>query len=438
MAFESNAYAHSNVGFNADASPLSGDILSGLAVSAGGNVAGALANGGLNYLLQENQFEHQKQLQDRAARRNAQAVAEQAQLQKLGMENAGLSPAPVQGTGAPSLQAGAAAGASSQMANIFSGLAELVQAIKAPTEIEKSVAESRLAGAEATKIGTDIEQYRDYNDFMQKHGPSMFEEKKAALEQAIVREWTDDDGVKHTESLWDFLDDKTRSTWQKIIDGEIPFTVGRFKAMMDDVEAQVKFAEADDRQVTSMAHLGILLEKLQDPKALQALLDKEKNEVRQLEQGIKESKSRAYANWQQGKLAGAEATRTERETPDKDQSEELLKARVELMQTQVAEKIQQMDQKALSDWKYLYDQGRYADCARAIFGNASQEAVEVVKAVGPWAVAGRAAQLLKMGSKPQTPVAPHSTKEGGNAMSIQEFMRQSGPINDPSKLKDFW
>ena len=436
MAFESNAYAHSNAGFNADGTPVSGDILTGLAISAGGNVAGALANGGLNYLLQENQFEHQKQLQDRAARRNAQAVAEQAQLQKLGMENAGLSPAPVQGTGAPSLQAGAAAGAASQMANIFSGLAELVQAIKAPTEIEKSVAETGLAGAQATKLGTEIEQYRDYNDFMQKQGPSLFEEKKAALEQAIVREWTDDDGVKHTESLWDFLDDKTKSTWQKIIDGEIPFTVGRFKSMMDDVEAQAKLAEADDRMVTTTTHLGILLEKLQDPKALRALLDQEKNEVRQLEQGIKESKSRSYANYKQGELAGAEAKKVKQETPTEAQSKELNAARVKLLQTEVAEKIQSMDQKAFDDWKYLVHQGRWSDAALAVLGNATQESIEIVKSVAPWIIGTKGLRL--MNTKPQTPVAPYKTKEGGNAMSIQEFMRQSGPIDDPSKLKGFW
>lgn len=411
-------YAHTDAALSAGAP--GGDALGSLAGELGagfaaplGNLAGNAANAYYNSALQNQQFENQMKLQDRAYYYNQNAVQDQARLQALGMQQAGLSPSGVAGTGAPSLQAGAAAGATSTMSNIFSGLSELVMALKAPTEIEKMVSETGLNEAQRAKTQTDVDQYNDYNDFISKQGPEIFSKQKEALEQAVVREYTDDNGVKHTESLWDFLPEKTRSTYQKLIDGDIPFTVGRFKALMDDVEAQAKLAEADDRQVTAATHIGLIVEKLQDPKALDALLSEEKNQVKKLEQDIKESKSRSYANYQQGKKAGAEATKISQETPTPQQSKELIAAQVKLMQTEVASKIQAMDQAALKDFAYLVEHGKWNQAILRLGMNATEEAIDVVKSIAPWALAARG---IKTGvdavNKGKTP-SPGKDSEGG-------------------------
>lgn len=411
-------YAHTDAALSAGAP--GGDALGSLAGELGagfaaplGNLAGNAANAYYNSALQNQQFENQMKLQDRAYYYNQNAVQDQARLQALGMQQAGLSPSGVAGTGAPSLQAGAAAGATSTMSNIFAGLSELVMALKAPTEIEKMVSETGLNEVQRSKTQQDVDQVRDYNDFIAKQGPSIFEKQKQALEQAVVREYTDDDGVTHTESLWDFLSDETRSTYQKLIDGEIPFTVGRFKALMDDVEAQAKLAEANDRQVAAATHIGLLVEKLQDPKALDALLSEEKNQVRKLEQDIKESKSRSYANYKQGDKAGAEAKKISQETPTKEQSKELIAAEVRLKQTEVAQKIQEMDQAALKDFAYLVEHGKWNQALLRLGMNATEEAIDVVKSVAPWALAARGvragAQMLDKGKTPP----PGKESEGG-------------------------
>lgn len=411
-------YAHTDAALTAGAP--GGDALGGLAKELGsgfaaplGNLAGNAANAYYNSALQNQQFENQMRLQDRAYYYNQNAVQDQARLQALGMQQAGLSPSGVAGTGAPSLQAGAAAGATSTMSNIFAGLSELVMALKAPTEIEKMVSETGLNEVQRARTQTEVDQYNDYNDFISKQGPEIFSKQKEALEQAVVREYTDDNGVKHTESLWDFLPEKTRSTYQKLIDGDIPFTVGRFKALMDDVEAQAKLAEADDRQVTAATHIGLIVEKLQDPEALDALLSEEKNQVKKLEQDIKESRSRSYLNYRQGKKAGAEATKISQETPTPQQSKELIAAQVKLMQTEVASKIQDMDQAALQDFAYLVEHGKWNEAALRLGMNATKELIDVVKAIFPWTVAPR---LVRAGAdaldKGKTPSPGQTTDDG--------------------------
>ena len=117
-------YAHTDAALSAGAP--GGDALGSLAGELGagfaaplGNLAGNAANAYYNSALQNQQFENQMRLQDRAYYYNQNAVQQQARLQALGMQQAGLSPSGVAGTGAPSLQAGAAAGATSTMSNIF-------------------------------------------------------------------------------------------------------------------------------------------------------------------------------------------------------------------------------------------------------------------------------------------------------------------------------
>lgn len=413
--FDSNItnYAHTGAALQVNAP--GGDALSSLAQELGagfGNIAGNGVNYLFNSALQNQQFKNQQALQKSAFRMNQKAVQQQARLQAIGMQQAGMSPAGVNGAGAPSLQSGAAAGATSGMSNIFSGLAEIIAAAKLPSDLSKIDSEVLLNRANAGKAGEEAEQlqhanadWTSYNDFMKKHGPQVFAKQKEAMENAVVRQWTDDDGNKHTESLWDFLPDETRSTYQKIIDGEVSITSGNFKAFSDDVEMQAKLTEAQARMVAAATHAGILVEKLQDPKALRAMLDEEKNKVRKLEQELKESKSRATSNYASARLSNVEAERKERTMPDKEQGKKLAAAEVELLQTQVAEKIQKMDQEALKDFLYLWDQGRYGDAMMRLGMNATQEVIDVVKAILPWSLAARGiksgAEMLEKSKVPR-------------------------------------
>lgn len=439
MAFE-NIYTGFQPGGVVDTHASSGDILGNLAAGlsagfgAGGNLLGNYINYRFNRKLQENQMENQIELQNRAFQHNQIAVQQQARLQALGKQQAGLSAADVSGQGAPSLQAGAAAGASSSMSNVFSGIADLIAAIKAPTEIEKAVAETELTRAGVPKVGAETEEiqhrnadWTSYNDFVREHGPAMFAKEKEALMNSIVDEETG-------KSLWDLLDEDTQNTYDNIISGDIPITKGSMQAILDDVELQAKLPEAEYRKISSMAHAGILIEKLQDKEAVRALLDEEKNEVKKLKQDIKESKSRSTANYANARNANAEANRKELTMPTKKQAQQLVAADVKMLQTEVAEKIQNMDQKALQDFQYLWDKGRYADALGRLSINATQEVINIVKSIVPAALAARG--MAKIGR--QLPVAPHPTREGGNAMSIQEYMRQERNLNDPSRLQNFW
>lgn len=443
--FDSNItnYAHTGAALQVNAP--GGDALSSLAQELGagfGNIAGNGVNYLFNSALQNQQFKNQQALQKSAFRMNQKAVQQQARLQAIGMQQAGMSPAGVNGAGAPSLQSGAAAGATSGMSNIFSGLAEIIAAAKLPSDLSKVDSEVLLNKANAGKAGEEAEQiqhanadWTSYNDFMKKHGPQIFAKEKEALENAVVREWTDDDGVKHTETLWDFLPQETQSTYQKIIDGEIPMTSGNFKAISDDVEMQAKLTEAQARKVAAATHAGILVEKLQDPKALRAMLDEEKNKVRELEQGIKESKSRATSNYASARLNNAEAQRQELTMPDKDQGKKLAAAEIELLQTQIAEKIQSMDQKALQDFQYLMKQGRYGAALGRLGLNATQEAIEVVKSIGPWALAARGVKFLNSSKK--TPTPPPAQYRDGRMFetwkgSVPDFSKPSPPSSGKS------
>lgn len=443
--FDSNItnYAHTGAALQVNAP--GGDALSSLAQELGagfGNIAGNGVNYLFNSALQNQQFKNQQALQKSAFRMNQKAVQQQARLQAIGMQQAGMSPAGVNGVGAPSLQSGAAAGATSGMSNIFSGLAEIIAAAKLPSDLSKVDSEVLLNKANAGKAGEEAEQIQhanadwiSYNDFMKKHGPQIFAKEKEALENAVVREWTDDDGVRHTETLWDFLPQETQSTYQKIIDGEIPITSGNFKAISDDVEMQAKLTEAQARKVAAATHAGLLVEKLQDPKALRAMLDEEKNKVRELEQGIKESKSRATSNYASARLSNAEALKQERTMPDKEQGKKLAAAEIELLQTQIAEKIQSMDQKALQDFQYLMKQGRYGAALGRLGLNATQEAIEVVKNIGPWAMAARGVKLLNSSKKTPT---PPSTQYQNSKMfetwkgSVPDFSKPSSPSSGKS------
>ena len=122
------------------------------AAAVGGQVMAAKMSHYANADLQQRQFAEQEKLQEHAVQANADAVRNQAPLQVTGMQQAGLNPASVAGTGAPSVSAGAASGSQSSLGSVFDGLSQLVQAIKQPSETEKVFAETGLVHANTDKV----------------------------------------------------------------------------------------------------------------------------------------------------------------------------------------------------------------------------------------------------------------------------------------------
>lgn len=262
MAFENN-YTGFRSGGYVDTQSASGDILGNLALGGLAGVAGNLAGNYINYRfnreLQENQMENQIELQNRAFKHNQLAVQQQARLQALGKQQAGLSAADVSGQGAPSLQAGAAAGGTSVMSNVFSGIADLIAAIKAPTEIEKAVAETELAKSGAEKQTAEAEQlipaqvshllqgadevaqrvraaknanemFEAHRDFVKSMGPSIFDGYRGMLKQAGV---------------YEKLPFRTRQTIDSLADGEVDLGPGEIEGLNSIVNSQANLSTRD-------------------------------------------------------------------------------------------------------------------------------------------------------------------------------------------------
>lgn len=242
------------------------DALMNLAASFGGgvpavvgNIAGNAVNYGFNSMLQDKQMRNQLELQRRAVRANADAVRNQARLQVEGMKAAGLNPAQVNGSGAPSVQSGAAAGATSSMTNVFSGLAELVTALKAPTEIEKMQAETALGQVEVEKTQAETEDlipaqvsnllsgaeetaqrvraaknanemFEANRDFVRSVGPSIFDGYRGMLKQAGV---------------YEKLPIRSRQTIDSLADGEIDIGPGEIQGLNDIVNSQANLSQRD-------------------------------------------------------------------------------------------------------------------------------------------------------------------------------------------------
>lgn len=262
MAFENNYTGFRSGGYVDTQSP-TGDILGNLALGGLAGVAGNLAGNYINYRfnreLQENQMDNQIELQNRAFKHNQTAVQQQARLQALGKQQAGLSAADVSGQGAPSLQSGAAAGGTSAMSNVFSGIADLIAAIKAPTEIEKAVAETELAKSGAEKQTAETEQlipaqvshllqgaddvaqrvraaknanemFEAHRDFVKSVGPSIFDGYRGMLKQAGV---------------YEKLPIRTRQTIDSLADGEIDLGPGEIEGLNSIVNSQANLSTRD-------------------------------------------------------------------------------------------------------------------------------------------------------------------------------------------------
>lgn len=280
-----------------------GSIFGGPLGGAIGSMAGNLIGQGVNYAanksLQENQVSNQMELQNRAYNLNQTAVQNQAQNEVIGMQKAGLNPAGVNGQGAPSIQAGAAAGANSTMGNIFGGLAELITAIKAPTEIEKLQAEKALTEGqtERTAAETDLTREQKYNlqldsDLIKPEQAKLIQEQANKLIQDTqnVKNLNDvfkahQDFVKETgpgifdsyratlkaSGQYDKLPTRTRATIDSLADGEIDLGIGELQGLKDVIDSQANLSKRDRESLENMLRTVIAIDQLNDPNVLKAM-----------------------------------------------------------------------------------------------------------------------------------------------------------------------
>lgn len=330
-----------------------------LGVGAAGTFAGGALNYFFNSQLQERQFKEQEKLQKRAVEMNEQSVARQAPNQVLGMQNAGLNPASVNGAGAPSVQAGAAAGSTSQLANIFSGVAEIVAAAKAPSEVTKNISEAGKADAEAdkanqesvesatrtvtlipaqveklkadaVKVAEDARTSRNFNDAWEGEDKMLRQQTKTVF--SSVRE------QMQNSKRWNKLPQDVRIALDNLAEGNISVGKGEYEAIMKELKLRGEFSDADLKLMDNALKYYVSYKQLHDKDVRKALVDLPKNQQEELMANIKHLQA-LRAEIYQGKIP-------------------LDKAQAALagMQTKLVEVERKI--KELNDPLYLADEGR--------------------------------------------------------------------------------
>lgn len=346
--------------------------------------AGTFAGGALNYFfnskLQDKQFAEQEKLQKSAAKLNAQAVRDQAQLQAQGMANAGLNPASVNGAGAPSVQAGAAAGANTQLASIFQGVAEIVAASKAPSEVTRNISEAGKADAEAgkatqeaaesatrtvtlipaqvdklkadaAKVAEDARTAKNFNDAWEGEDKMLRQQTKTVF--ASVRE------QMQNSKRWDKLPQDVRIALDNLAEGNVSVGKGEYEAIMKELKLRGEFSDADLKLMDNALKYYVSYNQLHDKDVRKSLVQLPKNQQDELLANIKHLQA-LRAEIYSGKIP-------------------LEKAQAALagMQTKLVEVERKI--KELNDPLYLADEGRERELSNYTTREALQNVYDFLK-----------------------------------------------------------
>lgn len=259
------------------------EILTAAGASTAGNIAGSIFNKNINLDLMNQQMENEKELQRSAYALNEQAQQNQGSIMKHSLENAGLNPATATAQGAPSLQAGSAAGANSQLANIFTGVADLINAAKAPTEIEKATAEKELAEAGAKKATAEISAIQEQTKNVIQDTKKLAEETQGAknindvfkAQQNFMKDYGAAifDGYRsilQTTKHWENLPYKTRSTIDSLADGYIELDIGSLEALNNIIDSQANLTERDKKTIHNVLDTIVDLRQLNNESVLKS------------------------------------------------------------------------------------------------------------------------------------------------------------------------
>ena len=342
------------------------------AAAAGGQALGGVLNYAMNSQLQKQQFKEQEKLQERAFEMNQQAVQNQAANMAHGLENAGLNPADATGgLQAPTTQAGQASGANSQLAQIFSGISEMVEAIKAPTEIEKTAAETGLVGKQTDKIDDEVskirsekqkldadainaqnlnEIYEKEKDFLTNHGSAIYDGYREQL--------------KATKN-WDKLPEKTRATIDAIAEGNTEIGIGELQGLQKIIDMQGNLSERDKQVLNNIKQMTIENAQMRDKKVMEAFEKMPESERNKLLQETKKIR---------------EEVKNLKESRKNMKSERLLMTKQGVKLESEARKIHtERELEELNDLNYLLNKERYDDAARLHALNSGRELWDLVK-----------------------------------------------------------
>lgn len=253
-----------------------------LALGTGGNIFGTALGLGANYVQQQQQLANQKELMNMQNNMNMRNAQQAAQIQVHGQQNAGLNPAMTNGgiASAPTVSQGSAGMGTMGLANVFDGIANIIAAAKAPSEIAQTQAQTEKTGAETEnikydyttlkpeqvakldkdieKLNEDIQSVRNFNeiyqtksDFIKTHAPSIF------------NGWRDQ--LKSTKN-WDKLPEKTRETIDSLANGEIEMDVGSIEGLNQIIKTQTDLSEADKRVMSNLVDTTVALKQLKNNK----------------------------------------------------------------------------------------------------------------------------------------------------------------------------
>jgi hypothetical protein len=251
-----------------------------LSLGAAGNIAGTFLGLGANAIQQQQQLRNQKELMYMQNKINMQNAQQAAQMQVHGQQNAGLNPAMAEGgiASAPTVSQGSAGIGSMGLANVFDGIANIISAAKAPSEIAQIEANTAKTGAETEnvkfdytvlkpeqvnklqkdigKLTEDIQSAHNFNevfrtksDFLNDYAPSIFDGWRAQLKGT---------------NRWDDIPEKTRQTIDSLADGEIKLDVGSLESLNEIIKAQANLSEADKNLMTNLVDLTVASKQLKD------------------------------------------------------------------------------------------------------------------------------------------------------------------------------
>lgn len=345
--------------------------------SMAGNLFGGILNYEMNKSFQERQFREQEKMQERAFQMNEQAVRNQAENMKLGLENAGLNPAIANGQGAPSVAAGTAASGSSQLSQIFSGLAELIAETKAPTEIEKTIAETGLIGkqeqkteAETGLIGkqgqkTEAETQEIFKNITKIKADAekaiaetknitnintMFESEQKFLKEHSAGIFSGYIGQLKATDVWKNLPNKTKDTLESIAEGEMEIDTGAMNALTKIIDTQGNLSERDKQILQNTKQMIVDYKQITDKKVMEALKNMPIKDQEKLTQEVKKIK---------------EEVKNLRQTRRNLKQERIvLTKQGAMLESQARKTTTEREIEELNDMQYLIDKGRYEDAAR--------------------------------------------------------------------------
>lgn len=404
-------------------------VFSSIFGSALGSAAGNAAGAGIGYLINEaaaeNQLKRQKELVHFANSLNEQNVSNQAALEVQGLKNAGLNPAMADGSGAPQVSGGqASANSVPTLGNIFDGIAQIITAAKAPSEISRTESETSRTQAETSRTQADTSRVKSETSLnaqklnlvtpqlMKKTGAeidSLVQSIRGAKNANDTFEAADKFLRYHSavifesalnklqkDGLFDALSEDTQNTLVALANGQIQLGQGEIDALRKSIDAQVALSDADKALVHNAFDNAVVAKQFADKKvfesiykAPQAVRDYTYKQMKKLEKDMEHINQLINTEKAQAALDYAN------------------KAMIEF----------ERESKELNDVKWLIKHGRYDDADvrtwEQTLDEVSSIAHEVIRtgaSIGTGYAAGRGAAAGKAASG-SAPILRHATEK---------------------------